>query len=264
MPNATKVTANAALDSLRSPLAVGADLAQIFTAEGDDDDGGDGCGDADGARGGDDLARLSVDLTEEAGTKLDDCAVAHHDWIEKLGRTNREQTSVAYRRTADFRVSTTNLDATPMPQVDGGTHLGYEDHYVVDGSRVGIILAALVTPAAVHENQPAIATKGQAGFRWKLHPREVTGNTKYGTIENIVAIENEQIRTYFSPCRRSASGQGSSGTRLRVRLSGRSLSAPRRGNIARPVAVRHNPAAPPSARPARSGCSAPRRSEAGA
>ena len=33
-------------------------------------------------------------------------------------------------------------------------------------------------------------------FRWKLRPRRVTGDTKYGTIENIAAIERERIRAY--------------------------------------------------------------------
>jgi hypothetical protein len=33
-------------------------------------------------------------------------------------------------------------------------------------------------------------------FRWKLRPRQVTGDTKYGTIENIKAIEDQGIRAY--------------------------------------------------------------------
>src|SRR5712691_11762980 len=33
-------------------------------------------------------------------------------------------------------------------------------------------------------------------FRWKLWPRQVTGDTKYGTEENIVALENQHIRAY--------------------------------------------------------------------
>jgi hypothetical protein len=35
-----------------------------------------------------------------------------------------------------------------------GTALGYHDHDVVDGGKRRIILAALVTPADVMENQP--------------------------------------------------------------------------------------------------------------
>jgi hypothetical protein len=33
-------------------------------------------------------------------------------------------------------------------------------------------------------------------FRWKLRPHQITGDTKYGTVANIVAIENESIRAY--------------------------------------------------------------------
>jgi hypothetical protein len=34
-------------------------------------------------------------------------------------------------------------------------------------------------------------------FRWKLRPRQVTGVTKYGTTENIAAIERERIHAYM-------------------------------------------------------------------
>ena len=57
-----------------------------------------------------------------------------------------------YRRTSDFRVSPTDPDASPMWDW-GAIRLGYHDHYVVDGGKRRIILAALVTPADVMENQ---------------------------------------------------------------------------------------------------------------
>ena len=84
-----------------------------------------------------------------------------------------------------------------MPLGDGRTHLGYQDHYVVDGGRARIILTALVAPAEVQENQPALDLLWRARFRWKLRPRQVTGDTKYGTVENIAAIEREGICAYF-------------------------------------------------------------------
>jgi hypothetical protein len=71
-----------------------------------------------------------VALTHEAQAVLVECAATRHDWIGNAGRPNRTTTSSAYRRTADFRVSTTDPDATPMPGGDGGTHLGYQDHYL--------------------------------------------------------------------------------------------------------------------------------------
>ena len=47
-----------------------------------------------------------------------------------------------YRRTSDFRVSPTDPDASPMWDW-GAIRLGYHDHYVVDGGKRRIILAAL-------------------------------------------------------------------------------------------------------------------------
>ncbi len=201
--DATKVHANAAMDSLQPRFAVEAHLAQLFAQEEPGGDGDDGTRDPDGT-GGDAPARLPVALTPESRGALAERAGARQDWIGNAGRPNRNATSGAYRRTADFRISTTDPDATPMPLGDGHTHLGYQDHYVVDGGKARIVLLALVAPAEVQENQPALDLLWRACFRWKLRPRQVTGDTKYGTIENIVAIEREGICAYLP---RSAVGQ---------------------------------------------------------
>ena len=201
--DATKVAANADLDSLQPRFAVEAHLAHLFAAEGDHADAG-GSGSQDEAEADDAPAPLPVVLSEAAQADLAERAMARHDWIGQAGRPDRSATSGAYRRTADFRVSTTDPDATPMPLGDGRTHLGYQDHYVVDGGRARIILTALAAPAEVQENQPALDLLWRARFRWKLHPRQVTADTKYGTSENIVDIEQERIRAYFPL---SAAGQ---------------------------------------------------------
>lgn len=36
----------------------------------------------------------------------------------------------------------------------------------------------------------------RSSFRWKIGPRQVTGDTAYGTIENIAAVEQAGIRAY--------------------------------------------------------------------
>jgi hypothetical protein len=46
-------------------------------------------------------------------------------------------------------VSTTDPDATPLRLKSGGTHLGYQTHYVVDGGKRRIILGVLVAPGEV-------------------------------------------------------------------------------------------------------------------
>jgi hypothetical protein len=67
----------------------------------------------------------------------------------------------------------------------------------VDGGKARIILAPLVTPAEVMENLPMLDLLWRTCFRWKLRPRQVTGDTTYSTTENIVAVEDAGIRAYF-------------------------------------------------------------------
>jgi transposase len=194
--DATKVEANAATDSLRPRFAVEAHLAHLFAKRDDGGDGEDRNGDPN-ETGADAPAQLPVALTPESYRALAERAAHHHDWIGSAGRPNRSNTSGTYRRTADFRISTTDPDATPLPQRDGHTHLGYQDHYVVDGGKARIVLTLLVAPAEVQENQPALDLLWRTRFRWKLRPRQVTADTKYGTVENITAIERERIRAYM-------------------------------------------------------------------
>jgi hypothetical protein len=85
-----------------------------------------------------------------------------------------------YQRTSDLRISTTDPDATPMRLKGGGTHLGYHVHSVVDGGKARVILQVLVTPSEVMDNQPMRDLIFRTRFRWKLRPRHVTGDTKYG------------------------------------------------------------------------------------
>ena len=80
----------------------------------------------------------------------------------------------------------------------GGTSLGYQVHYVVDGGKARIILGVLVTPSEVTENRPMLDLLWRARFRWRAHPRQVTGDAKYGTAENIAAVEREGIRAYMA------------------------------------------------------------------
>src|SRR4029453_6762331 len=102
----------------------------------------------------------------------------------------------SYQRTTDFRISSTDPDATPM-RTSSGTALGYHDHYVVDGGKTRIILAAFVTPADVMENVPLRDLLWRVCFRRKLRPRQVTGDTTYRTAENVVPLEDAGIRAYL-------------------------------------------------------------------
>ncbi len=75
-----------------------------------------------------------------------------HDWIACVGQPDRTIIRSGYHRLADYKVSTSDPDATLMPAKGSGTHLGYHTHYVVDGGKCRIILAVLVTPFEVMEN----------------------------------------------------------------------------------------------------------------
>lgn len=190
--DSTDVAANASLASLRPRFGVEAHLAQLFAGAGE----GDGRGDRDRAGREAEPTSLPVAWTSEACADLAAAAADRHDWIGEAGRPDRTRTSGTYRRTADFRASTTDPDASPLRPTEGRTRLGYHDHYVVDGGKARIVLTTLVTPAEVQDNQPALDLLWHARFRWQLRPRQVTADTKYGTVENIVAIEDEHIRAY--------------------------------------------------------------------
>lgn len=138
---------------------------------------------------------LSVALPAEVVEELAAANAQRHDWYACGGQQQREVRGQRLR-TADFRISTTDPDATPVRWKGGGTRLGYQTHYVVDGGKRRIILAALVTPGEVMENQPMLDLVWHTRFRWHLPLRQVTGDTTYGTIENIRALEDAGIRAY--------------------------------------------------------------------
>jgi transposase len=189
--DATKIEANAALDSLvpRFYYDAKAHVAELFA----DDGGGEGD------------PRTEVEDTPSEGlvwlpTKRSDAgslAMDERPWrlLAERRLDPQRPSSGSYTRTTDFRVSLTDPDATPM-RTKQGTALGYHDHYVVDGGKRRIILAALVTPADVMENVPMQDLLWRVCFRRKVRPRQITGDTTYGTVENIVAVEDAGIRAY--------------------------------------------------------------------
>jgi transposase len=102
-----------------------------------------------------------------------------------------------YMRLGETQVSTTDPDATPLRPPDTG-RLGYHDHYVIDGGKARIILQALVTPADVADNLAMLDLLHRVRFRWQLQPKRAIADAKYGTIENIVALETADIQAYLA------------------------------------------------------------------
>ena len=186
--DATKVDANASLDSLKPRFAVEAHLEHLFAAE------------RTSPSVGHDAAPqpLHPDLPDAVLTELTEANGDRHDWIAQEGAQNRDVVTEDYQRLSDLKASPTDPDASLMRRTNGKPDLGYHTHYVVDGGKARVILQALVTPAEVMDNQPMLDLLWRTRFLWKLTPDQVTGDSKYGTVPNIAAIEREGIHAYVS------------------------------------------------------------------
>src|SRR5215207_2437335 len=186
--DATQVDANASLDSNRPRFAVEAHLGELFVDEEGDEEPV--------VEGESPLIELPVPTTEAEREQLAQANAERHDWLARDGAPDRTIKRASYQRRSDFEASTTDPDAALMRRKQGGLHFGYSDHYAVDGGKARIILEVLVTPADVMENQPFLDMLWRARFRWQIRPDQVTGDTTYGTVEDIVAVEDQQIHAY--------------------------------------------------------------------
>ncbi len=189
--DATKVEANASLESVAPRFAIEAHLSSLFA-----DAPGNPLDDAPPTPVPEPLP-LRTALPTAVADALAGTNAGRHDWLAQAGRQQRDVVNRSYQRIADFRASATDPDASLMRSRNGGARLGYHTHYVVDGGKARIILAALVTPSEVMENQPMLDLLWHTRFRWHLWPHHVTADTTYGTLTNIVAIEDAHIRAYL-------------------------------------------------------------------
>jgi transposase len=193
----TKVAANAGKESVKPRFAVEAHLGGLFGKDVEEPvEEAEQQKVQDEPTGSDVPVQLPVSLSPAAYKELAQHNEERHDWIEEEGAQDRRVKGRNYQRIADYQVSATDPDATIM-RSKGGVDLGYHTHYVVDGGRARIIVAALVTPSEVMDNQPMLDLLWRTRFRWKLWPRHVTGDKKYGTEENLVAIEHQGIHAYI-------------------------------------------------------------------
>jgi transposase len=103
-----------------------------------------------------------------------------------------------YQRITDDRISPIDPDAAPMQSSGGGSAvLGYRDHYVVDGGKARIILSVLVTPASIMDNTPILDLVDWVRSRWRIAPKLAVGDAQYGTVPNIVGLEERGIKAYL-------------------------------------------------------------------
>jgi transposase len=153
--DATKVDANASLDSIAPRFYVEEHLGELFTEEEPLDAQQDEERITVANEWDESLVGVLYELPSADDEELVAYNAARDDWISRDGRQRREQKGTWYRRKADFLASTTDPDSSPMKRRDSkGSHLGFYNHYVVDGGKSRIILNALVTPFEVTENAP--------------------------------------------------------------------------------------------------------------
>jgi len=193
--DATKVEANASMDSTRSRSLVEGRLKEPLVEEFPEDTP---------SSSRDEVVRPGVlvgVVGPEGGERqaLAQTNARQHRWIAEAGRQERGVVRWGYKRMADLRVSTTDPDASPMHQKKRkASRLGYLTHYVVDGGKARVILDALVTAAEVTENLPMPQMLFRSTFRWGLRPRSVTGDAAYGTTQNIATLERAGIRAFVA------------------------------------------------------------------
>jgi transposase len=114
-------------------------------------------------------------------------------FVHKYDGTRRVVRANFYRRDVDYWVSPADPNASPM----GKFKLGYRTHYGIDGGKARIILTCLVTPTTIQDNTPMIDLAWWARFRWRLPLQAVVGDQKYGTIDNVVALEDEGVKPFM-------------------------------------------------------------------
>lgn len=188
--DSTKIEANADIDSLAPRWAVEEHLGNLF--EGEQHEAMDAHSELM------EPETSSVEFLPTAGDEeLARANAAASDWLSRGGAQDRSFKVRSRERTSDSRASKTDPDASPMTWTGSG-RLGYQTHYVVDGGKARIILDVLVTPSEVTENRPMLDLLWRTCFRWGFWPHHVSGDAKYGTRENIAAIEKAGIHAYVA------------------------------------------------------------------
>lgn len=185
--DSTTVRANAAKAALVPKLAVLDHLDELFEEEPDD-----ATGPTSGLVGMADAALPGAD-----DESLTEANAAREDFISSAGRYGTKSRTPNPKKISDHTVNKTDPDACLAGHVKGTARMGYKVHYVVDGGKARVILTALVTKADLKDNQPMLDLIWHTNFRWKLRPHHVTGDSVYGTIPNVKAIEQAGIRAYM-------------------------------------------------------------------
>ncbi len=209
--DSTTVRANAAKAALIPRLAVLDHLDEVF-----EEKPTDAPGETEGPKtyaalpGADDASLATANADRE-------------DFVSSAGRYGTKSRTPNPNKISDHTVNRTDPDACLAGHVKGTARMGYKVHYVVDGGKARVILTALVTKADVKDNQPMLDLLWHTNFRWKLRPHHVTGDSVYGTIPNVKAVEQAGIRAYM-PVMTTPGERGPSSARTTSSTIGRATS----------------------------------------
>lgn len=191
--DSTKVQANAAIDRLTSRVEWEAQqhLQKLFEAKLDTDESVD----KSAALLKEDYLPENLHESEQESTTV----LTLQELVEKYdGDRLTGVREPSYERITDLKVCPIDPAASPMQPSGGGSAvMGYRDHYVVDGGKQRIILCALVTPASIMDNTPLLDLVKYVCSKWKLRPKQATSDSKYGTVPNIVGLEQMEICAYL-------------------------------------------------------------------
>ena len=182
--DSTTVRANAAKGALVPRWAVREHLGGLFVEE-------PAAADFDAA----DTADAALPSADDVDLRAENAA--REDFVSSAGRHGTKSRTPNPNKISDQVVNRTDPDACLAGHVRGTARMGYKAHYVVDGGKARVILTALVTKADVKDNQPMLDLVWRTTFHWKLRPHHVTGDSVYGTIPNLKAVENAGIRAYM-------------------------------------------------------------------
>jgi IS5 family transposase len=179
--DSTTVRANAAKAALVPRFAMREHLDGLFDEQAADDG---------------EKARPGAALPSAGERELRTANSAREDFFSSAGRYGTKSRTPNPNKIRDHVVNRTDPDACLAGHVKGTARMGYKAHYVVDGGKARVILTALATRADVKDNQPMLDLLWHTTFRWRLRPHHVTGDSVYGTIPNLKAVENAGIRAY--------------------------------------------------------------------
>ena len=141
------------------------------------------------------LAAAQTHLQDRFETPTASSLQPDRHFVHKYNGHQRVVKASSYTRDVDYWVSVTDPDASPMCKFK----LGYRTHYVVDGGKARIILATLVTPTTIQDNTPMIDLAWWVRFRWQLQPTIGVADQKYGTGDNIAALEMGGVHAFMPP-----------------------------------------------------------------